>query len=181
MSRAEPPRPVLLLNGPCGVGKTTLAEAISDALMPKRHAVFDLDALAKVHPRPDNDPFGQALALRQLTRLLPGIDAGAPCPLILPHVWETSADLARLQGALRGAAVTHVVMLAPIGQIDARLARREHGDSLDWHRARARVLDAALRSGPSRDLTLDTADTTPQALARMVLEETGWPTRKGLP
>ncbi len=32
MGPAEPDRPVLLLNGACGVGKTTLAEALSDLL-----------------------------------------------------------------------------------------------------------------------------------------------------
>ena len=149
-------------------------------LLPRRHALFDLDALAKVFPRPEDDPFGQALALRQLTKLLPDLDAEGPCPLILPHVWENQADLNRLYIALPDAAVTHVLLVAAIDQIDARLARREYGESLEWHRARARVLDATLRSGPSPDLILDTA-ATPQILACRLLNQTGWPDQKGHP
>jgi chloramphenicol 3-O-phosphotransferase len=168
-------RPILILNGPCGVGKTTVAEAISDALQSRRHALFDLDALAKVFPRPTDDPFGQALALRQLARLLPALDTDGPLPLILPYVWETADDLTCLRAALPHAHITHVLLLAPLDEIDRRLSRREHGDSLAWHRQRARVLDAALRSGPCPDLTLDTAATPPDALARLVLVQTGWP------
>jgi adenylylsulfate kinase len=166
-------RQVLLLNGACGVGKTTLAEAVSDALNERKipHAVIDLDALSKVFPRPQDDPYGTTIALRNLTTLMPNFGAHA---LILARVIETEAELRALEAALGPCQITHILLRANLTTLHSRLARRETGESLDWHCQRATTLDAALLSGPSPDLTLDTTNLTPTQGATVLLTVTDW-------
>lgn len=180
MGPAEPDRPVLLLNGACGVGKTTLAEALSDLLNLRNiaHAVIDLDALSKVFPRPDDDPFGSAIALGNLQSLLPNLGTR---PLILPRVIETDADLHALRSALAPCRITHVLLRADLATLYHRLHRREAGASLEWHRTRAAVLDASLPFGPSPYLTLDTTDLDPEQAALALFAATDWPAKQEQP
>jgi len=60
--------PVIVVTGPVGVGKSSVAAAMSQLLdqtgMP--HALIDLDALRWCHPSPAHDPFHIALGLRNL-------------------------------------------------------------------------------------------------------------------
>lgn len=173
-------RQVLLLNGACGVGKTTIAEALSDRLNAcgTAHAVIDLDALSKVFPRPAEDPFGTAVALRNLRALLPSIGARA---LILARVIETTEELQALSDTLAPCQITHVLLRAELTTLYTRLAGREMGDSLTWHCQRATTLDATLLFGPSPDLTLDTTNLTPTQGATIVLTVTDWPTTQEQP
>jgi predicted ABC-type ATPase len=63
----EPIR-VLILNGPVGVGKSTIANTVSEVLEQRGvpHALVEMDYLAAAYPRPDDDPFHQELAVRNL-------------------------------------------------------------------------------------------------------------------
>lgn len=167
-------REVLLINGPCGVGKTRAGFALSDALNARKlgHVLLDLDALAQVFPRPQDDPFGGRMALRQLSALLP---FWGMRPIVLARVIETEEELAELRAALSPCRITHVVLTAEPHAIAARLARRETGAALAWHIGRAAELDEALRSGPSRDLTIDTSDLDPDAVALELQSALDWP------
>jgi adenylylsulfate kinase len=173
---AQPDRPVLLLNGACGVGKTTLAEALSDLLNLRNiaHAVMDIDALSKVFPRPSSDRFGSAIALVNLRTLLPNLGTR---PLILARVIETDADLHALRSALAPCRITHVLLRADLATLYGRLQRREAGTNLEWHCNRAAALDASLSFGPSPDLTLDTGDLDPEQAALALLAATDWPAK----
>jgi putative protein kinase ArgK-like GTPase of G3E family len=65
---ATPAAPFLIVTGPMGVGKSTVAEAVSDALRTAGvpHALVDLDAFTGCYPPPPDDPYRQRLALRNL-------------------------------------------------------------------------------------------------------------------
>lgn len=171
------PRPVLVLNGVCGVGKTTIAEAVSDLLNTRQipHALIDLDALSKLFPRPDNDPFGTDTALHNLQTLLPNL---GPRPLIVARVVETAAQMMALSQTLAPCTLTHVLLQAAPQTVHTRLAHREHGETLEWHRNRAAQLDVTLRSGPSPDLTLDTTDLIPHTAALALLRALNWPAQE---
>ena len=60
--------PVLVITGPVGVGKTTVAAALSELLgqADLAHAVIDLDWLRWCYPSPANDPFHLELGIQNL-------------------------------------------------------------------------------------------------------------------
>ena len=62
------PIPLLIISGPVGVGKSTIADEVSNRLVQDgtSHSQIDLDALAECYPRPADDRFADRLALVNL-------------------------------------------------------------------------------------------------------------------
>jgi len=60
---------VFIISGSVGVGKTSVAEEISEILKSKSipHAYVDLDNLSHAYPRPQKDPFHFTLGMKNLT------------------------------------------------------------------------------------------------------------------
>jgi len=60
--------PLLIISGPVGVGKTTVAEELNSILSREgiAHTYIDLDVLAETYPRLADDRFNSRLALRNL-------------------------------------------------------------------------------------------------------------------
>ncbi|MBE9028535.1 ATP-binding protein [filamentous cyanobacterium LEGE 11480] len=63
----HPPVPVLIISGPVGVGKTSVANAVSEELIHHAipHTFVDLDQLRYTYPRPIGDRFGSQLGLQK--------------------------------------------------------------------------------------------------------------------
>ncbi len=177
--RGMSPR-ALLLNGPCGVGKTTVADQISRAMNRHPRALIDLDALTKLFPHLPDDPHGFADGLANLKAMRPHLAARGIDALIVAYVIETADDLDRLADAV-GGPVTHCLLTADRADLHSRLAGRETGASLDWHKTRADTLSDVLRHAPAPDLTIDTSGRDPEELAETILAATGWPDRTGAP
>ncbi|MDA8345666.1 MAG: GrpB family protein [Thermaerobacter sp.] len=167
--------PVLVLSGPVGVGKSTVADALSDLLAAHgvAHALSDLDALSEVEPRSPGDRFASGFALANLQALFSNARAcGARC-LIVPRVVEGEGDVADIRSAVPGADVLVVRLRAPLPVLEQRLRRREQGESLAWHLVRAAELSAALdRSGPPGHV-VEAGDASPERIARRILDATG--------
>lgn len=85
--------PVLVVTGPVGVGKTTVATEISallaDAGIP--HACGDMDGLRDAWPAPPDDRFNTALGLRNLAAIWRNFQAAGAQRLILADVVERLA------------------------------------------------------------------------------------------
>ncbi|QDY68963.1 hypothetical protein [Qingshengfaniella alkalisoli] len=168
------PTGLLLINGPCGVGKSSLAAALGKLLEQQEiaHAQIDLDALTQFYPRDASDPFAAIFAASQLRALQPGYASLGIEVFIVARVCETQEDIDRIQLALKADHVTHVMLLADDMTIASRLAMRETGETLNWHVARAAELVGILHSAPDPDLSLDTNDRPPEELAQIVLRDT---------
>ncbi|HET8521870.1 MAG TPA: hypothetical protein VFL82_01480 [Thermomicrobiales bacterium] len=168
--------PTLIVTGPVGVGKTTVATAIVDVLdgggIPS--AFVDMDALRACYPRPAGDPFHTALGYRNLAALWANFREVGAERLVLADVVE-SRDLSPYRQAVPGADITVVRLIASPETITRRLHGREDGVSLAWHLARAVELASLMEREGVGDLVIDTNDETPAALAEGILRRIGWP------
>ncbi|HET7036837.1 MAG TPA: hypothetical protein VFI42_14225 [Thermomicrobiaceae bacterium] len=168
--------PTLLITGPVGVGKTTVASEVSELLEAARiaHAFVDIDALRWCYPGPPGDRFRAGLALRNLAAIWPNFAACGATRLVLADVLEDRAELAGYQRALPGAAITVVRLRAAPETLAARVARRELGAGLEWHLARARELAARMDARPVEDLLVETEGRGVRAVAEEIVRRAGW-------
>lgn len=86
---------IVVLNGPLGIGKSTLAEQLSESI--ESCVNLDGDAVVSVNPPPD-DPV--ALLHSSLAILLPHYRAAGYRHFVVNHIWETPAQLAALRLAV---------------------------------------------------------------------------------
>ena len=168
--------PVLIVTGPVGAGKTTVAAAISAELERREvaHAWVDVDGLAQCFPRPPDDPFHGRLALRNLADVGRNVVAAGAERLVLPYVIEDTAGRVAIAAAIPGADVTVVRLGVRPETVAARLRGRESGESLAWHLRRAPELTAIMARNGIGDLVVETDDRTPDNIAAEVLRLVGW-------
>lgn len=165
----------LFLNGPVGVGKSTVAAAIG-TLESLPHAVLDVDEIRRFDPAPAGDPFNLELTLLNLGAVSAGFrDAGAQ-RFVLAGVIETLEERERYRAAIDAETLLVVRLTAPPAVIDERLRARhgEDAEALDWHLSRARELTRILeREGPD-DTVIDTGAASPQQVAATIRARVGW-------
>ena len=86
----------VLLNGSLGVGKSTLAEALGEAI--ERSVTLDGDQLSALNPPPADE----VRALHETIGLLIGHHlARGYDRFVIPHYWSSADELAALGGRLR--------------------------------------------------------------------------------
>lgn len=168
--------PVLLVTGPVGVGKTTVAGELSALLdgagIP--HAVVDLDALRCCYPAPAHDPFNTALGLRNLAAVWAHHRAAGAGRLVLVDVIEANDDLPRYAAAIPGAAITVVRLSASPRTLVERVQRRERGAGREWHIRRSAALTTIMEQNQIGDIVVNTDAKPITAVAREVAMRTGW-------
>lgn len=168
--------PVLVIAGPVGVGKTTVANEASALLDAARvaHALVDLDGLRSCYPAPPGDRFNTALGLRNLAAVWGNFRAAGAGRLILADVVESRDQLAHYRAAVPGAAITVVRLRASVEGLTARVRRRETGAGLAWHLHRTVELAAQLERDRVEDLVVETDERATVTIAREVLQRAGW-------
>ena len=170
--------PFLLLSGPPGVGKTTVAWEIFDRLVDdgSRHALVDLDLLGASWPVPSDDPHNERLRQRNLAAMWTQFRATGARRLIAAGVIENATCLAGYAAAVPGSTPIVCRLSASADALHARIRGRgrERGDGIDKLSRRAVELSGLLERDGVADLVVDTSDRDVPEVARTVLAHLGW-------
>ncbi|WP_457946589.1 hypothetical protein ACTAQI_13705 [Pseudarthrobacter sp. alpha12b] len=165
----------IFVNGTVGVGKSTLADALSAAELGS-HAVIDLDAIRRLRPAPSSDRFNHELELLNLQSLAGNYRAAGAKRFIIAGVIEAEAELARYLDALGSEElfVCRLVARSDVFESRLRFRYRDDPEGLIWHLDRVATLSDILEAAHIDDLVLDSSDIPPAELAVAVRRAAGW-------
>lgn len=121
---------IIVINGPLGIGKSTLAEALCERL--EQSAMIDGDHLIALHP-PPHDPvryLHETVALLYAHHRRHGY-----VHAVVNHIWRTPDDLDQLRAALRGVEtgveIRCLLLTLPPEENLRRIARRQEARATD--------------------------------------------------
>lgn len=158
---------LVILSGPIGVGKTTVAEELSGILEAEGigHTLIDLDGLSKTFPRPRGDAFGEQIALKNLADVWSNARQLGVKNLIIARVVETRSGAERIAAAVNAPIGCIVQLNASNSTLLARVRIREIGAARTWHERRALELSSAMQSNSIADVQVDTDGKTAPEVA----------------
>lgn len=168
--------PTIIVTGPVGVGKSTVAEAMGYLLLAAKvpHANVDFDQLT-AGPRPtDDDVWGTKLGLSNLAAIWKNYQLAGARRLIIARVIESRSELDGFRQAVPGADIVLVRLRAAAETLQARVRRRGPWRDMEWHLKRSVELGAQLDAQPFEDVLIETDDRDVTAVARDVLYRAGW-------
>ncbi|MCA9836408.1 MAG: AAA family ATPase [Trueperaceae bacterium] len=162
--------PVIVITGPVGVGKSTVARALSEKLEHQNisHALIDMDWLRWLYPAKPEDRFRVKLGHKNLACLAENYRAEGAKLLLLADVLESSEDYRAYLEAIPAARLTVVRLKADIATIHKRLRDRESAETLSWYKARALELSDLMEARQIGDMVVDSADMTASQISEVV-------------
>ena len=169
------PVPVLVITGPVGVGKSTIAaEAawlLRQADIP--YALVDLDRIEQCWPVPADDPWNERVSHRNLACIWANFRQAGADRLILTRVLETRSLLRRVTKAVPGAQITVVRLRAPLAVLHERIRSREAGDP-GWFLGAATHTAEVFERAQVEDHLVDNENRPATVVAEEVLQRVGW-------
>ncbi len=162
---------LLIVTGPVGVGKSSIADAVFNMLVQKKiaSAVIDVDSFRSAYPPPPNDRFNTMLVYKNLASVWPNYDALGIKHLIIPNVIENSEEIEQYKAVIPNASITTIRLMASIPTLHKRLENRESGDSLKWHKNRAIELHEQFQKKKLEDIVIDTGNKSIEEIAHNIL------------
>ena len=169
------PVPVLVITGPVGVGKSTIANEaawlLRQADVP--HALVDLDRIEQCWPVPADDPWNERVSHRNLACMWANFRQAGADRLIFARVLETRSLLRRVTEAVPGAQITVVRLRAPLAVLHERIRSREAGDP-DWFIGAATHTAEVFEQAQVEDHLVDNENRPATVVAEEVLHRVGW-------
>lgn len=167
---------LLVVSGPVGVGKTTIGSELSSILERRliAHSFVDLDGLAQTYPRKPDDPFGNNIALSNLSLVWANCRKHGSKNLIVGRVVETKADVEKLGQATGISKITVCQLCAPDSTLLTRVRSREIGSDREWHERRSLELAGQLEQTDFADFLVNTEAREPTDIAQEVAGRVGW-------
>jgi len=166
---------VIILNGSCGVGKSTLTTALQESL--DRAVALDGDYLGDIHPF---DLYSQERILylnKTVEFLVKFHQEHGHTNFVYNYVFEESRVLADLVQRLQALGQTvHCYWIRAAWPEQKQRILGRSTDQVDWELERAPQLNAILEAESQRGfigLPLDSTGKSPQDLAREILEDLG--------
>ena len=167
---------LLLISVPVGVGKTTIANELSNLLehdgVP--HTYIDLDALTYTFPRSEADPFGNELALKNLSAMWENSRKLGSKNLIIPRVIESKAEATNIAAAVGIEAPIICRLTASDDTLLERVRAREIGSGLGWHEKRSIQLSAELSESKVEQLCIATNNRSVTEIATELMQQVKW-------
>ncbi len=169
--------PTIIVTGPVGVGKTTVAEEMGllllDAKIP--HATVDFDHLTACYPRPAyDDRWGTKLGLMNLAALWKNYQSSGARRLLIARVIESRSDLDGFREAVPDADILVVRLRAAPETLQARVRQRGPGRGMEWHLHRAIELAPLMEAQQVEDVLIETDGRDATTIARDILVRVGW-------
>ena len=168
--------PILLLTGPVGVGKSTVAGEAARLLREARiaHALVDLAHIGVCFPAPTNDPWHERLAHRNLACMWSNFQKAGALRLLLCRVLEARSLLRHVVRAVPGAEITVIRLRTPLPVLHERLRAREAGRDPQWYLDAATYLTEKMDRFPVEDYLIDNLDRPADDVAGEALRLAGW-------
>lgn len=175
-AQGQPRVSVLMISGPVGVGKTSVAHEMFDQLSERdiAHAVIDIDALGISWPFGDGDSFNNRMAMRNLAAVWANFAAAGATHAVLPRVIESEADLIPYRTAIPGADIQVCRLVATHNTLRDRVTNRETGSSQEALLHRAIYLADSLEQSAPTDFTVQTDNRPLPDIAQEALTKAGW-------
>lgn len=169
------PVPVLLITGPVGVGKSTIAAQAATLLREADvpHALVDLDQIEQSWPVPADDPGNERVSHRNLACMWANFRQAGADRLILVRVLEDRSLLRRVTKAVPGAQITVVRLRAPLAVLHQRIRSREAGDP-SWYLDAATSTAEVFEQAQVEDHLVDNQNRPATVVAEEVLHRVGW-------
>jgi hypothetical protein len=168
--------PVLLITGPVGVGKSTVAaeaaRLLREAGVP--HALVDLAWIGQCWPVPADDPWNERLIHRNLACMWANFQRAGADRLLLARVLEARSLLRYVVQAVPGAEITVVRLGAPLAVLQARIRSREATGDPSWFLGAAAHTAQVLEGAGVEDHLVNNQDRAVWEVAEEVLRLVGW-------
>jgi hypothetical protein len=167
--------PVLLVTGPVGVGKSTVAAEAARLLRHADvpHALVDLAWIEQCWPVPADDPENERLTHRNLACMWANFRQAGAGRLLLVRVLDARSLLRQVAETVPGAEITVVRLRAPLPVLHARIRSREATDP-SWFLGAATHTATVLEQARVEDFVVDNESRPPAAVAKEVLRRAGW-------
>ncbi|HYI25194.1 MAG TPA: hypothetical protein VD767_07280 [Thermomicrobiales bacterium] len=175
-AQADDPVPAIVVTGPFGAGKSTVAEAVAEVLGHHRirHALIDMDFLRSVYPHSGGDAFRVQLGLRNLAAIWPSLRDEQIACVVLADVVEHPDQVADFERAMPGARVTIARLDVPMPILFARLEMRETPDAVEAYQESASNLQTIMEKAGVGDIVIDVGEREPHDVAAEILRTSGF-------